>query len=237
MDIELEKLETAAVESANNRYLMSVSDNLKNFSPEAYQTFYSNVATWLEPTKTRLQVGVERLKSEKSPSLDPVISALEHNILDESGEGGEVKSDPHADLFNTSCHTYFKHVYGVPLGFYTPSVETLHLKDASLLLFSNNTYEMLGACFAQEVHALPQLQRMYRGHLANREKCKDDWGLVSRFYDVHFDGTEARHAEDLRRTFIDLLKTPAQLTVFKSGFISMICLLTQFWKSLELRTA
>ncbi|AMG30981.1 DUF3865 domain-containing protein [Grimontia hollisae] len=236
MNTEMEKLEAAAVAVANNGYLVNVSENMKDFTPEDYQTFYSNMVAWLEPTKTRLQVGLERLRRENDRSLDPVIAAFEHNILDESGEGC-VKSDSHAVLFNKSCHTYFEQVYSAPLSCYAPSFETLHLRDASLLLFSKDSFEMMGACFAQEVHALPQLQRMYQGHLALRDKCHNDWAQVSRFYDVHFDGTEARHAEDLRQTLFGVVDTKPRMTLFKSGFISMICLLTQFWKSLEVRTA
>lgn len=92
---------------------------------------------------------------------------------------------------------------------------------------------MLGASLAQEIHALPQLELLYQGKRNLKDRFSDkDWQDVAYFYEIHLDGTEARHAEDLNRTIWDFIDSDEKRAKFQQGFNGLLSQLDLFWKGI-----
>ncbi|MEJ2670074.1 MAG: DUF3865 domain-containing protein [Gammaproteobacteria bacterium] len=108
------------------------------------------------------------------------------------------------------------------------------MHSESLQMFSSNVYEMLGACMAQETHALPQLIRLFEGCQKIENECSmDEWRDISHFYDIHLDGTESRHAEDLNNTVWEVLDNRDKINSFLNGYSKLLESLDTFWEGIN----
>jgi len=93
---------------------------------------------------------------------------------------------------------------------------------------------MLGAAVAQETHALPQLELMYKGIKSQKVTFSpQEWLTITEFYDIHLDGTEARHAEDLNSSIWETLDCQDKKYQFNRGYDTFIALQEQFWAGLS----
>ena len=218
--------------TANCRVLLSWNDNPLSFNYDRYNIFYQNMAQWLSPTALRLSTGLKLLEKNYCKGLKPIIKVFEHNIDDESGDGNPELA--HAKLFSDSCSIFSQVTYNKLLIKVKPLPTTLTLHERSLSLFSENVYKMLGAAVAQETHALPQLEHLYAGYESLKFRFTDDeWNRVKYFYDVHLNGTEARHAEDLHKTVWSILNNDEKKNLFHDGYDEFMLLLNDFWSGLE----
>ncbi|MTK63479.1 MAG: DUF3865 domain-containing protein [Methanobacterium sp.] len=216
---------------ASNHLLIDWSENSEQWSFHQYSIYVSNMAFRLGPTVARLRLGLELLKNNFESDFQELIDAFEHNISDEAGNGDAKKS--HAHLFLKSSRTYSVGVYGFEFQRTSPLDTTATLHAESMKIFSSNPYVMLGATVAQETHALPQLEHMFKGASRKRDIFSDEqWHDVSHFYDVHLDGTELRHAEDLNDIVWSLLNTREKENKFNDGFDSFIELQSGYWAGL-----
>lgn len=230
-NITFEDMKETSRSVANSRFLRLWRDHSVDFSHTQYSAFCQNMILRLTPTAQRLSLGLELLLQERK-KFSFIIDAFGHNIEDETGDG-----DPdmaHAALFTQSCSTYTDVIYGKKLLKVEPAETSIKFHEESISLFNDNVYVMLGACMAQETHALPQLEYMFLGHEKAESKFnRDDWDKVKYFYDLHFDGTEARHAEDLNKTVWEVLGSSDSKNLFFSGYNRFIQLQAQFWKGVE----
>ena len=228
-------LKSQATLTANNRVLTSWAEQTPTFDLNKYELLMSNMTRWLAPTATRLKVGLELIKRMGNLQFRNLESVFEHNIHDECGEGNPEKT--HAKLFADSISTYAKVLYGTSeLNKEEILQSTKELQAKSLLLFGEDLYVMLGACLAQEVHALPQLVHLRNGCMTwSTLFSPDEEKKIMAFYDIHLDGTEARHAEDLNQTIWQVIDTAKKQKLFFNGFNSFLRLLDNYWKGLEKR--
>ncbi|GIU12675.1 DUF3865 domain-containing protein [Shewanella sp. MBTL60-007] len=202
---------------------------------ESFCIFVNNLQQWLAPTAYRLSLGLNLLQNESDPKFSSVVDAFEHNIDDESGERDIDRS--HAKLFIDSCETTSQVLYGKSLQLSNSqlTIETINLHKQSTSLFNSNTYRMLGASVAQETHALPQLENLYAGLCKVRDKFNDnEWFKATEFYDIHLDGTEARHAEDLNKTIWEIIDNEEKMNEFKQGSQEFFVLLNNYWNKLNI---
>ena len=219
---------------ANNDLLLEWKKHPLNMDHDSFCKFVNNLQQWLTPTAYRLSLGLKLLQAESNSKFESLIHAFEHNIEDESGDGDINRS--HAKLFVDSCESISQVLYGKPLQLSSPQLipETLNLHEQSLSLFSSNIYKMLGACIAQEIHALPQLENLYAGLCSVRKKFSDtEWHSATEFYDIHLDGTEARHAEDLNKTVWAVIDSEEKVNEFKQGCHEFLGLLDNYWSKLN----
>ena len=219
---------------ANNDVLNKWENNPFSFDHESYCCFIANMNQWLAPTAYRLTQGLKLLENQQSDRFNPIVEAFEHNILDEAGDGDADKA--HAQLFIDSSDIISRVFYDDKLTLNEDKVteETYHLHNESIALFSGDIYTMLGAAVAQETHALPQLEKMYAGIYKYKERFSGDlWKNAADFYDVHLDGTEARHAEDLNNTIWEILDTEDKMNRFSQGSDDFLQLLSLYWKGLS----
>lgn len=219
---------------AENNFLISWSENANTVDFRIYETIINNLRHWLAPTAKRLSFGLDILKSSDLEKYAPLIEAFEHNIEDEKGS---CKEEAHAYLFNKSAITYSHVVYGKSLNFSKGLESTMNLKIKSEGLFKDDLFTMLGASLAQEIHALPQLELLFKGFSLNKGKFSSiEWGDVSYFYDIHLDGTEARHAEDLNKVIWNYVDTQEKEELFLKGFYGLLDDLTSFWNGVSNET-
>lgn len=231
-------LKVIARKIAQNECLLNWSNNSNEYSYTQYNVLVNNLRHWLGPTAYRLDLGCNILKekNEQDNNLDDnilkIIEAFELNIAEEKGlDDGK----SHAYLFTKSINSYSQVVYKKELKYGKGLQTTMILKDESEKLFNSDLYIMLGAALAQEIHALPQLELLVKGAEQNKSLFSDEkWVDVSYFYDIHLDGTEARHAEDLNRTIWSIIDTDSKKEKFMIGFNKFLELLDEFWSSLYL---
>lgn len=226
-------LKAQANNVANNELLLDWSVNSKNYSHEAYNTMVNNLRHWLAPTANRLSNGLKLLEglSEKTTAINEIIHAFEHNIEDEKGS---CKEEAHAFLFNKSATTYSKVVYQKDIIFSKGLPSAMKLKAEADNLFNNDVYVMLGASLAQEIYALPQLELLYQGKSLSKDKFNsNEWENVSYFYEIHLDGTEARHAEDLNQTIWEFIDNTQKEERFRQGFNELLGHLNLFWNGIK----
>lgn len=220
---------------AHNPVLVKFSTDAGHYSGRQYSIFFHNMRMWLTPTIVRLREGLALIEAENSPRLAPMKEAFALNIVEESGYG--ISAYSHASLFVQSCRTFHRVVYGGDMKKARITQATRDLNDKSMLLFSRDVFEMFGASLAQELHALPQLELMYAGHHTCAQEFKpfltDEWRLVDKFFDLHLDGTEARHAEDINLAIWELVDEDGKRQRLEAGFEQMIALLKGFWTDLE----
>lgn len=217
---------------ANNNLLNNWSSNAENWTFRQYSIYTSNMMRRLSPNVIKLRLGLELLKSADNHLFNDVVHAFEHNIKDESGDGKPENS--HAYLFRESSNIYSMNIYNSAFEKFEITPATKFSNEELMKLFGANVYEMLGATIAQETHALPQLEKMFAGVKRSKEKISQkDWDKVSNFYDVHLDGTELRHSNDLRDTIFSLLDDDFKNQRFIYGFNRVIMLLSHYWCSLE----
>lgn len=227
------ELKSRANTVANNALLLDWSKNSKNYSHEHYSLMINNLRHWLAPTANRLSDGLKLLQAidNKDKTLNEIIHAFEHNIEDEKGT---CKENSHAFLFNKSATTYSSTVYGRTIHFSKGLPNTMKLKADAENLFKHDIYVMLGASLAQEIHALPQLELLYQGKNNLKDLfCDDAWQDVAYFYEIHLDGTEARHAEDLNKTIWGFIDSNEKQEKFQQGFNALLSQLDLFWKGIE----
>lgn len=216
---------------ADNDFLVFWSKNANTLDFLFYETTINNLRHWLAPTAKRLSFGLELLKSSDIEKYAPLIDAFEHNIDDEKGS---CKEESHAYLFNKSALTYSQIVYGKSLNFSKGLESTMRLKAKSEDLFKEDLFTMLGASLAQEIHALPQLELLFEGLSLNKSKfSSSEWDDVSYFYEIHLDGTEARHAEDLNRVIWNYVDNKEKEKLFLKGFHGVLNDLTAFWNGVR----
>lgn len=231
-ELKYDELVNISKNVANNNFLNNWISNSKKWSYEQYNIYTSNMMLRLAPTVVRLRLGLELLQNANSRELDELIHAFEHNIEDESGDGDIEKS--HARLFRKSSSVYSEVIYGADFERVEPLDSTQFLHEESMKLFSSDIYTMLGATIAQETHALPQLENMLKGIENSKELfASEQWEQVSYFYDIHLDGTELRHAEDLNDAVWSLLDTSEKKANFYNGYHKFIELLSHYWQGLE----
>lgn len=224
-------LKNRAISVAHNDILKSWADHSENFSFDDYSIIMNNLRHWLAPTVKRLETGLEILKETGDDyALDEIIHAFEHNIEDEKGDG---KESSHAYLFNKSTQTYSNAVYSKDIKFCKGLPTTMLLKKSSEDLFKGDLFVMLGAALAQEIHALPQLELLLKGLEKNKSNfSKSEWDNVEYFYEIHLDGTEARHAEDLNQTIWELIDDENKNSRFLEGFDGILSHLDKFWNGI-----
>ena len=218
---------------AHNELLLAWSKNADKFDYRMCNTFFNNMKLRLSPTSQRLSLGLDLLKeTASSTEFDSLIEAFEHNIEDETGEGDPARS--HATLFKESFSFYIEKIYNKKISHEPPLASTIRFHEHSLTLFNENVHCMLGAAVAQEPHALPQLELMYEG-LKKQETyfSPQEWVTISDFYDIHLDGTEARHAEDLNRSIWETLDCQEKRDQFHQGYETFISLQEHFWAGLR----
>lgn len=216
------ELKNQAIAIANNELLTDWSKNSPKYSHEYYSLMINNLRHWLAPTANRLSDGLKLLEAiaDKNEVLGEIIHAFEHNIEDEKGT---CKENAHAFLFNKSAKTYSNVVYGKEITFSKGLPNTMNLKIDAENLFKGDVCVMLGASLAQEIHALPQLELLYQGKRNLKDRFSDkDWQDVAYFYEIHLDGTEARHAEDLNRTIWDFIDSDEKRAKFQQGFNGLL---------------
>lgn len=231
--MRFEDFNARAKNVAHNDLLIKWADNSECFSHDDYSLIMNNLRHWLAPTVKRLETGLALLKNaqQNDDRITSVIDAFEHNIEDERGNGKETS---HAYLFNKSAKQYSEIFYGEDIKFSKGTQSTMALKSVSEQLFKNDIYVMLGAALAQEIHALPQLELLFKGMKKNKNKFSElEWKDVEYFYEIHLDGTEARHAEDLNQTIWSLIDTDEKRKRFYKGFDGLLSLLDDFWIELE----
>ena len=231
--MKFEDFNARAKNVAHNNLLIKWANNSECFSHDDYSLIMNNLRHWLAPTVKRLETGLELLKNvqQNDDRITSVIDAFEHNIEDERGNGKETS---HAYLFNKSAKQYSVIFYGEDIKFSKGTPSTMALKSVSEQLFKNDIYVMLGAALAQEIHALPQLELLLQGMKKNKNKVSEiEWEDVEYFYEIHLDGTEARHAEDLNQTIWSLIDTDEKRESFYKGFDGLLSLLDDFWIELE----
>lgn len=232
------ELQLAAKKVAENECLINWSNHSNDYTYSQYTILVNNLRHWLGPTAARLDLGCEILKktqtneNELNQNIPKIIEAFEMNIAEEKGlDDGQ----PHAYLFIKSVNSYSQVLYNKIPEYGKGIDSTMKLKEESEKLFNSDLYIMLGAALAQEIHALPQLELLVRGAEKNKELFSEEkWLDVSNFYDIHLDGTEARHAEDLNRTIWSIIDTDAKKEKFMIGFNKFLELLDNFWSSLYL---
>ncbi|OAU98340.1 hypothetical protein AO385_0827 [Moraxella catarrhalis] len=61
----------------------------------------------------------------------------------------------------------------------------------------------------------------------------DEWENVSYFYEIHLDGTEARHAEDLNQTIWEFVDNSQKEERFRQGFNELLERLELFWNGIR----
>lgn len=229
-------IKSSAIIIANNDLLLLWSGKPLTVDYETYCHLVLNLKQWLSPTAYRISLGLELLEAEKdngNNQLDAIIHAFEHNIEDESGGGDPTRS--HAKLFVDSCEHVCQALFNKPLDLSKGEVidGTKSLHSGSIELFNSNIYRMLGAAVAQETHALPQLENMYKGLLTVRHLFGDSaWKQATDFYDIHLDGTEARHSEDLNKTIWAIIDTDEKMNEFIQGSQIFLGLLDNYWSKL-----
>lgn len=218
---------------AHNDLLLSWSINSDKFDYRMCNTFFNNMKLRLSPTSQRLSLGLDLLKeTASSTKFGSLIDAFEHNIEDETGEGDPTR--PHATLFKESFCFYIDRIYHNKNYHEPPLSSTITFHENSLTLFKKNVYCMLGAAVAQETHALPQLELMYKGVKKQETHFSpQEWVTVSDFYDIHLDGTEARHAADLNRSIWETLDCQDKRDQFHHGYDTFISLQEHFWAGLS----
>ncbi|WP_028768631.1 DUF3865 domain-containing protein [Shewanella fidelis] len=220
---------------ANNVLLVNWKAYPLQMNYESFCIFVNNLQQWLTPTAYRLTLGLNLLKNESIPEFSSIVDAFEHNIDDESGDGDIERS--HAKLFIDSCETISQVLYGKSLQLSKSqlNIETINLHKHSIYLFNSNTYRMLGASVAQETHALPQLENLYAGLCKIRNQFNDnEWFKATEFYDIHLDGTEARHAEDLNKTIWKIIDNEERMNEFRKGSQELLFLLNNYWSKLNI---
>lgn len=217
---------------ADNGLLLDWKEYPLNMSYDKLCIFVNNLQQWLTPTAYRLSLGLKLLENAPDSKFSSVAQSFKHNIEDESGDGDIERS--HAKLFIDSCETISKVLYGKTLQLSSSqlTIETLNLHKRSISLFCSNIYKMLGASVVQELHALPQLENLYAGLCKVRNKFSDsEWHRATEFYDIHLDGTEARHAEDLNKTIWATIDSSHKMNEFKQGSQEFLELLDNYWVS------
>lgn len=229
--MDYEFLKNRAKSVAHNEILKRWANHSETFSFDDYSIIMNNLRQWLAPTVKRLETGLDILeRSDENYGLDEVIHAFEHNIEDEKGDG---KESSHAYLFNKSTKTYSNSVYSKDIKFCKGLPTTMRLKESSEDLFKGDLFIMLGAALAQEIHALPQLELLLKGLDKNKNKFSDsEWKDVEYFYEIHLDGTEARHAEDLNQTIWGLIDDENKNSRFLKGFDGILSHLDEFWNGI-----
>jgi Domain of Unknown Function with PDB structure (DUF3865) len=233
--MEYEKLKSYAVKIALNECLLHWKYNSENYTYLQFSLLVNNLRHWLSPTAHRLSIGcgiLKKLENEKRnyTNIKRIIEAFEQNIAEE--KGGDI-GQSHAFLFIKSVDTYSQTLFKQKPLYKKGLPATMKLKAESELLFGGNLYVMLGAALAQEIHALPQLELLIQGAEKNKSKfTKESWSDVAYFYDIHLDGTEERHAEDLNKTIWSIIDTDKKEEVFLKGFYEFLDLLEQFWNEL-----
>lgn len=110
----------------------------------------------------------------------------------------------------------------------------MSLKSSAEKLFQQDVYVMLGAALAQEIHALPQLELLYQGKSQSKDIFSpSQWHDIADFYEIHLDGTEARHAEDLNQTIWQFINTDKKQSKFQQGFDELLTNLNLFWTGIK----
>ncbi|WP_332604189.1 DUF3865 domain-containing protein [Acinetobacter sp. ESBL14] len=240
--MEYVDLKSFAVKVATNECLLHWELNSESYTYLQFSLLVNNLRHWLAPTAHRLDIGCKILKGVKKEkgsyiNIKQIIEAFEQNIAEEKGlDTGQ----SHAFLFIKSVEAYSQTIFKKRPIYEKGLPATVRLKAKSELLFGENLYVMLGAALAQEIHALPQLELLISGAEKNRSKFTDErWNDVAYFYDIHLDGTEERHAEDLNRTIWSIIDTDKKREEFLKGFYEFLDLLEQFWDELyrEVRNA
>ena len=226
-----------------NQKSKSVEDNpilqrwarqgIQSAKEDYFNLLFSNLQLWLAPTVKRLESGLNVLEtSQDSIKLKKIREALIHNIEDESGNGNP--KEAHAKLFLNSVEQISSTLFGHSRKKAKILPATKTLEKVSRELFSQDLYVMLGACLAQEARALPQLAHLQMGcQIQQSVFSADEWNQVNKFYEIHLDGTEARHAEDLNQTLSHVLDSREKEEAFLYGFDSLLNLLEDFWSQLR----
>lgn len=110
----------------------------------------------------------------------------------------------------------------------------MSLKSSAEKLFQQDVYVMLEAVLAQEIHALPQLELLYQGKSQSKDIFSpSQWRDIADFYEIHLDGTEARHAEDLNQTIWQFIDTDKKQSKFQQGFDELLTNLNLFWTGIK----
>jgi hypothetical protein len=173
-----------------------------SFSKKQHTVFWHN---YLMLTSNTIRVIV--LALSKMTNLES-IELVKQNLLDEVS--GPSVTDIHFILLNKS-YGILAQKFDLPLittsnanqSEYIMKVTRRFIKEQNAI-YEKSEASAIGASFAQETLALPMLQnifafseKFYKPHLTTEE-----WKDFSRYFDVHLDGTEKRHAEDAKMALL-----------------------------------
>lgn len=128
----------------------------------------------------------------------------------------------------------FQEAFSIDIAHTTPSQATLLFINSTLNLMAKEPALTVGAAYALESSAVPELVMMYNFvKKAFTVIGKPIPNTIIHFFEAHINELEVGHEARLKEVSIATIKTEEEQEFLKKGFLEVLCIMDKWW--IELR--